>query len=185
MYHIFFIHSSTNEWIGCFHVLAFVNCAAMNTGVPSFWIIIVLSRYMTRSKIAGLYSNSIFSLFFFFFRSTSLLLPTHLPPPSCTHAQSCNPMDFSPPDSYVHGFFQARILEWVAISFSIFLVFKGNSILFSIVAAPTYIPTNSVGGFNFSTPSPAFVICTLFNDGHSDQPTHKFLKPRMTHAFNQ
>ena len=57
------------------------------------------------------------SFFFFFFSSTSLLLPTHLPPPSCTHAQSCNPMDFSPPDSSVHGFFQARILEWVAISF--------------------------------------------------------------------
>ena len=57
-------------------------------------------------------------LVFFFFSSTSLLLPTHLPPPSCTHAQSCNPMDFSPPDSSVHGFFQARILEWVAISFS-------------------------------------------------------------------
>ena len=55
---------------------------------------------------------------FFFFSSTSLLLPTHLPPPSCTHAQSYNPMDFSPPDSSVHGFFQARILEWVAISFS-------------------------------------------------------------------
>ena len=56
-------------------------------------------------------------LLFFFF---SLLLPTHLPPPSCTHAQSCNPMDFSPPDSSFLGFFQARILEWVAISFSIF-----------------------------------------------------------------
>ena len=54
----------------------------------------------------------------FLFFSTSLLLPTHLPPPSCTHAQSCNPMDFSLPDSSVHGFFQARILGWVAISFS-------------------------------------------------------------------
>ena len=50
--------------------------------------------------------------------STTLLLPTHLPPPSCTHAQSCNPMDCSPPGSSVHGLFQARILEWVAISFS-------------------------------------------------------------------
>ena len=49
---------------------------------------------------------------------TSFLLPTHLPPPSCTHAQSSNPMDFSQPDSSVCGFFQARILEWVAISFS-------------------------------------------------------------------
>ena len=30
----------------------------------------------------------------------------------------CNPMDCSPPGSPVHGIFQARILEWVAISFS-------------------------------------------------------------------
>ena len=30
----------------------------------------------------------------------------------------CNPMDCSPPDSSVYGVFQARILEWVAISFS-------------------------------------------------------------------
>ena len=27
----------------------------------------------------------------------------------------CNPMDYSPPDSFVCGIFQARILEWVAI----------------------------------------------------------------------
>ena len=57
-------------------------------------------------------------LSFFFFSSTTLLLPTHLPPPPCTHAQSCNPMDCSPPGSCVHGLFQARILEWAAISFS-------------------------------------------------------------------
>ena len=30
----------------------------------------------------------------------------------------CNPMDYSPPGSSVHGILQARILEWVAISFS-------------------------------------------------------------------
>ena len=29
-----------------------------------------------------------------------------------------NPTDCSPPGSSVHGIFQARILEWVAISFS-------------------------------------------------------------------
>ena len=34
----------------------------------------------------------------------------------------CNPMDCSPPGSSVHGFLQARILEWVAIPFS-----KGSS----------------------------------------------------------
>ena len=36
-------------------------------------------------------------------------------------AQSCltvQPMDCSPPESSVHGISQARILEWVAISFS-------------------------------------------------------------------
>jgi len=30
----------------------------------------------------------------------------------------CDPMDCSPPDSSIHGISQARILEWVAISFS-------------------------------------------------------------------
>ena len=30
----------------------------------------------------------------------------------------CNPMDCSPPGYTVHGIFQARILEWVPISFS-------------------------------------------------------------------
>ena len=37
---------------------------------------------------------------------------------SCTHAQShptlCHPMDCSSPGSFVHGIFQARILEWIA-----------------------------------------------------------------------
>ena len=30
----------------------------------------------------------------------------------------CDPMDYSPPGSSVHGIFQARVLEWVAIFFS-------------------------------------------------------------------
>ena len=30
----------------------------------------------------------------------------------------CNPMDYSLPGLMVHGFFQARVLEWVAIAFS-------------------------------------------------------------------
>ena len=30
----------------------------------------------------------------------------------------CNPMGCSPPGSFVHGIFQASILEWVAISYS-------------------------------------------------------------------
>ena len=38
-------------------------------------------------------------------------------------AQSCltlsDPMDCSPPGSFAHGIFQARVLEWVALAFSV------------------------------------------------------------------
>ena len=66
------------------------------------------------------------SAFFFFvcFSSTTLLLPTHIPSPSCTHAQSCNSMDYRPPGCSIHGLFQARILEWVPISFSISFLYS-------------------------------------------------------------
>ena len=40
----------------------------------------------------------------------------------CVCAQSCptlcDPMHYIPPGSSIHGIFQARILEWVAISLS-------------------------------------------------------------------
>ena len=45
--------------------------------------------------------------------------------------------------------------------------FLRNLILFSIVAAPTYIPSNSVGGFPFLHTSSALLFAD-FNDGHSD-----------------
>ena len=35
-----------------------------------------------------------------------------------SHVQLCDPMDCSPPGFSIHGILQARILEWVAISFS-------------------------------------------------------------------
>ena len=58
-----------------------------------------------------------------------LLRWTCFPPPyliipmcMCSVAQLCltfcDPMDYSLPDSSIHEIFQARILEWVAISFS-------------------------------------------------------------------
>ena len=50
----------------------------------------------------------------------------------CLVAQSCqtlcDPMDCSPPGSSVHGILQAKILKWVAISFSM----KYNKVVFII-----------------------------------------------------
>ena len=90
-----FIHSSVVRQVGCFHIFAVVNSAAMNIVVNVSFLIIALSGYMPRSGIANSYGN--------------------------------------------------------------FLVFWGSSILLSTVAAS--IPTNSIGDFVFSTPSPAFVTC--------------------------
>ena len=60
---IFFIHSSVDGHLGCFHVLAIVNSAVMNIEVHlSFWIrVFIFSGYMTRSGISGSYGNSTFS----------------------------------------------------------------------------------------------------------------------------
>ena len=48
-------------WTFRFHVLAIVNCAAMDIGVHVPFQIILLSGYMSRSEIAGSYNNSVFS----------------------------------------------------------------------------------------------------------------------------
>ena len=65
---------------------------------------------------------------------------------ACAHAQSCltlcNPMDYSPSDSSVHGILQARILEWVAISLS-----QGSS-------QPRDRTCVSCAGRRFFTPAP-------------------------------
>ena len=51
----------------------------------------------------------------------------------------------------------------------LFLVFGGTSILFSIVAAPINILTNSVLGFPFLNILATFVICRLFDDSLLDR----------------
>ena len=51
----------------------------------------------------------------------------------------------------------------------LFLAFYGITILSSIVAVSVYILTSNARKFPFSTPSPAFIVCRLFDDGHFDQ----------------
>ena len=53
MYHNFFIHSSVDVHLGCFHVLAIVNSVAMNNGIHVSFSVLVSSGYMPRSGIAG------------------------------------------------------------------------------------------------------------------------------------
>ena len=53
MYHNFFIHLSVSGHLGCFHVLAIVNSAAMNHGVRGSFSVMVSSGYMPSSGIVG------------------------------------------------------------------------------------------------------------------------------------
>ena len=55
------MHSSADEHLGFFYALAIVNSAAMNTGVHVTLSVLVSSRYMPCSGIAGSYDSSFFS----------------------------------------------------------------------------------------------------------------------------
>ena len=57
MYHNFFIHSSVSGHLGCFHVLAIVNNAPVNSGIHVSFSVLVSSGYIPRSGVAGSYGG--------------------------------------------------------------------------------------------------------------------------------
>ena len=59
MHHSFFIHSSINGHLGCFHFLAIINSAAMKIGIHVSFSILVSSGCMPNSEIAVSYAGFI------------------------------------------------------------------------------------------------------------------------------
>ena len=140
-FHFFFngrvvCYSSTNGHLGCFYFMTIVNNDTVNTRTHIAFPISVFMFFgqISKSEIVGLYGEG---------NGNPLQS-------SCLE----NPRDGGAWWAAVYGVAQGwtRLKQLSSSSSSmvvLFLIFWGTSKLFSIVAAPVYIPTNSAQGIRF------------------------------------
>ena len=78
----------------------------------------------------------------------------------------CDPIDGSPPGSSVHGIFQARVLEWVAIAFSDQLLELAQNHVHQV--SDTIQPSHPLlfpSAFNLAQPQGFFPMSQFFTSG--------------------